>query len=262
MPIYLNGFLCALTLLTILPIPKKYHEDLWSSQNGSHVSVYFYSLIGLIIGAILSALQGAFHVFLSPDLPAIIEASCIVLVWVILTGALHLDGLADAFDAACASHKGRDRVLQILRDPCAGPIGVMALILCILFKVILVSVLLTMNLNDLILFVLVPAMARLSVAYYMMCTPYARDNGIVQVSSQKINGVVLSSISAVFFIAISVLSSVPFALLLVLILSIFLFVWRTYWLKLIGGYTGDGLGAFIEISEVLVLLMICLRFYS
>jgi len=88
--------------------------------------------VGLLIGALLNVGSAAFgYVF-----PAGMQAVLCLVLWVYITGALHLDGLADSFDAMAALHKPRVDVLKVLSDPALGVMGGVAMLLLSAVKVV------------------------------------------------------------------------------------------------------------------------------
>ena len=96
-------FLSLCSFLTIFPIQLK--EMPSKQQNGQ--SLLFYPLIGLMIGAILFAIAMLLHA-----LPVILLSSLILVVWIWLTGGLHLDGLADTADAWVGGFGNKERTLK------------------------------------------------------------------------------------------------------------------------------------------------------
>lgn len=115
----------AFGLMTTLPF--RLPED-WSAGDSGRASVW-YPFVGLIIGSITwLSWKGA--MFLFPPLVAGIAA---LVVWVTLTGGLHLDGLADCCDGLFASLP-RERRLEIMKDPQVGAFGVIGLILILFLK--------------------------------------------------------------------------------------------------------------------------------
>ena len=80
--------------------------------------------VGLIIGLVLLLLA-----LLLKSVGASVAAAILVVAWVIMTGALHLDDLADSADAWLGSHGDRGRALEIMKDPACGPAGVVAIFL-------------------------------------------------------------------------------------------------------------------------------------
>jgi adenosylcobinamide-GDP ribazoletransferase len=115
----------AFGLMTTLPI--KLPDD-WSAGDSGRASVW-YPLVGLVIGALTwLAWKGAMLVF-----PPLVTGVITLVVWVALTGGLHLDGLADCCDGLLAS-TSVERRLEIMKDPLVGAFGVIGLILVLLLK--------------------------------------------------------------------------------------------------------------------------------
>ena len=86
----MRAFWLALQFLTRLPAPRMTEHT--AEDRGR--SVLYYPVVGLLIGAVLTA-----FLFLLADVNPGLRAALLLLVWVLLTGALHLDGLADSADA-------------------------------------------------------------------------------------------------------------------------------------------------------------------
>lgn len=108
-------------------LPVKLPND-WSAGDSGRASVW-YSLVGLVIGVLTwLAWKGATFVF-----PPLVAGVTTLIVWVVLTGGLHLDGLADCCDGLLASVSA-ERRLEIMKDPQIGAFGVIGLILILLLK--------------------------------------------------------------------------------------------------------------------------------
>ncbi|MBP7974742.1 MAG: adenosylcobinamide-GDP ribazoletransferase, partial [Acinetobacter sp.] len=137
-------FLIALQFLTIVPVQLKQIPT--ARQNAQ--SLLFYPVIGLLIGLILFGLSVALI-----ELPAILLASIVLVIWIWLTGGLHLDGLADTADAWVGGFGDRERTLQIMKDPASGPIGVLSLIIVCLLKFTALYVLIEQHLNAFLILV-------------------------------------------------------------------------------------------------------------
>lgn len=124
---FLRGAPAAVTFLTIIPVPG------YRSRRGDwHWTPAWFPVIGAVIGCILASV---WH--LSDWLGRGVTASMVVLVSILLTGALHEDGLADSVDALGGSHN-RDRLFEILKDSRIGTYGALALIASVLLRVMLV----------------------------------------------------------------------------------------------------------------------------
>ena len=239
----LNALRIALSTLTLLPVsPKK-----WEPSEVK-LSVAFYPLVGALLGGLL-ALIG--HLHLAHDLKTIL----LLLVWVLMTGAFHLDGLSDCLDGFFGGKDPDDR-RRIMKEPSVGAYGVTGIVLALIFKAALLSHLLADGENWRTL-VLIPLAARWGVT--LACTIFQAPPGDKGLGSQ-----VLGLPSYCF--AISTLLSLTggWALLQAPSLEIFLaaglvacgvgFLSRAR----IQGLTGDGMGAIIELSEVILMFLIIL----
>lgn len=118
-------FRLALGFLTT--IPARVNDPFQPGDLGRAAA--FYPLIGLIIGLILCAVRAVAARLFSEPLGAIL----VVAAWVVLTGGLHLDGLADCCDGLLAALPPGRR-LEIMRDPRLGTFGGVGLILFLLLK--------------------------------------------------------------------------------------------------------------------------------
>ncbi|MEQ9508599.1 MAG: adenosylcobinamide-GDP ribazoletransferase, partial [Alloalcanivorax xenomutans] len=117
----------ALALMTRLPSGLKHPPN----DRDQGLAVACYPLVGLIVGLLLwlgAAAGGWLHWQNAP------LAILLVTAWVLITGALHLDGLADSADAWLGGYGDRERTLRIMKDPASGPAGVCAVVLVLLGK--------------------------------------------------------------------------------------------------------------------------------
>ncbi|MDO3678744.1 adenosylcobinamide-GDP ribazoletransferase [Paenibacillus ehimensis] len=163
----------AFQFLTRLPVPVKldYNDALFRR------SVVFYPLVGLVLGLITAAAGLLLANVLSP-LPA---AVLLLGIWVMLTGALHLDGLMDTADGIL-SYRSRERMLEIMKDSRVGAMGVIAAVLVLLLKWSLLTELLPAAAagsqgNLWLLLALVPLWSRWYMVVAIACWPYARQAG-------------------------------------------------------------------------------------
>ncbi|MFB6363069.1 adenosylcobinamide-GDP ribazoletransferase [Paenibacillus elgii] len=163
----------AFQFLSRLPVPVKldYNDALFRR------SVVFYPLVGLVLGLITAA-AGLLLTSVLPPLPA---AALLLGLWVLLTGALHLDGLMDTADGIL-SHRSRERMLEIMKDSRVGAMGVIAAVLVLLLKWSLLTELLPAAVagsqgNQWLLLVLVPLWSRWYMVVAIAHWPYARQAG-------------------------------------------------------------------------------------
>ena len=231
----LGGFFSALAFLTVIPVP----DFLKSRREYGMFSGY--PAAGLAIGVLLAAAAAA-AVWL---FPLSVAAVLLVGVSVLLTGAIHLDGLADCADAFYG-RRDREAVLSILKDPRIGTMGGAAIGLSLLAR--------AASFYSLPAAILIPALpvlsmfSRSTVLAAMRVLPYVRaESGII--SAGAASRPALAVLAAAVVIISAALLPLPVGTSLI---ACVLF-WRLSWKK-IGGCTGDVLGATIEISEIVFLL--------
>lgn len=240
----LRSFFIALNFLTRIPSPVK--GDV--SQQDIGQSIVYYPVVGLLLGLLLFVLVQS-SLFLITDFPSELLAAIILTVWVLITGALHLDGLADSADAWIGGMNNRDRTLEIMKDPNCGPSAVVAIVLTLLLKWTALTYLLKTG-NSAFLIV-VPMLSRSVIISLFMTTLYVRDSGLGSAflefmpEEARLWGVLLVS-AIVYWLLASLVS-----LILVIIVVMAL---RSLMLRRIGGMTGDTVGATVEITEAVALV--------
>lgn len=163
----MNAFFLAWEFLTILPL-KKAGAGLDSRLFSR--SMAYYPAVGFLLGAIL---WGAGWIF-NGILPRPVADGLIIVLLVILTGAFHLDGLADTLDAM-AFGKSREKRLQIMKEHHAGTFGVVGLILALGFKYAAFHSLPAEWAPKAILVALI--LGRSSMVQVLYLSPYARAEG-------------------------------------------------------------------------------------
>lgn len=234
----LRSFMYALKFLTRLPVPRV--EGL--SADDLPRSAPWFPLVGGIVGAAVgAALWAGAHA--SPSIGAL----CALLVWVVITGGLHLDGLGDVADALAASHRSPERFLAVLRDPHIGAFGVMAIALQLIAKLVLLADLPVME--ALPALVLVPAWARWGPLVWVLVLPPLAGGSGERFASQ-----IDLRIVAAEGIALALLSAWLAPVLLAALLVVAAVA--AYWKLRLGGMTGDCLGAGIEVTETALLFIL------
>lgn len=247
-----EAFFYALMFLTRLPVGRFVRS---SDTEVAARAVYFYPLVGALMGSLL--LLSA--IILAP-LGTWLAAALMVTLWVLLTGALHLDGLADCMDGYCAGHKmadksaRRERILQVMHDPACGAVALVALLLVLLLKVVAVASLWEQGVS-LLAVLLAPLLARTVVLPFMALADYARSEG-VGAPAQTAGVQTLWLVALVTCALVSLLLGPLVAGVLFSALALLVLYWWRFWHEQIGGYTGDCLGALVELSELLVLILL------
>jgi len=116
-------FLIAISFLTRMPV--KLNQEIKPGDVGQ--SLLYYPLVGLLIGLILY-LTLILIQFISASMSVDVIAAVVLIVWVLITGGLHLDGLADSADAWAGGLGSQQKTLDIMKDPYCGPIGVTVIV--------------------------------------------------------------------------------------------------------------------------------------
>lgn len=241
----MRAFWLAWQLLTRLPAPRGPAPDAETSGR----SVLFYPLVGLIIGLLLAALCLA----LRTSAP-MLQAALMLLAWVLLTGGLHLDGLADSADAWAGSHGDRAEALRIMKDAASGPAGVTAVVLILLIKFAALSVILEKSFWPALL--IAPVLGRAGIVWLFLTLPYVRPGGLGAAHATYLPR------RAAIAVLIVTAGALPLAgrtaLWAMLAAALVMLTLRAMMQRRLGGATGDTLGAGCEVAEVAALVAMAL----
>lgn len=235
----------ALSFLTTIPMP---HVGMASDEE-MNATLGSFPLVGLLVGLVNA---GIFLVGLklwSPQIAAWLWLISNALV----TGALHLDGWMDTFDAL-GSRKSRSEMLAIMRDSRIGAIGATAALLLVGLKWSLLSV----SGSTIAVLVVAPAIGRLGVVLATQTFPYGQEKGLGQALTTPIRasgwffafGVAL--VATIVFLRLSGLIALAVSLMVGL-------AWARALSRRFGGLTGDSYGAVNELVELVFLLVLLAR---
>ncbi len=237
----LRLFLAAVAFLTRLPIPDWAHPD----GRTLAAAMVFFPLVGALLGIGQAALILVLHPVLSPDALALL----LIATTVLITGALHYDGLADTVDALGGGWSPEQR-LAIMKDPHIGTFGVLALVVAVLAQ--FVALRSFQHVESLCRAVIVaPCLARMTIVWLAWQEPYARAEGgkgrfIEALRGRHVLGALLTGGAIVLGVG-GWLGSLLLALAAVLVMMA-AFRFRRW----LGGITGDALGAVSQTCEILV----------
>lgn len=237
----IKGLILQIKFLTRLPLPfgVEFDKDLFAR------SIFLSPLVGLIIGS-------ASALILLPFVKSDLFHGGIILALtaeIILTGGLHLDGLADTFDGIFSNRSGKE-ILEIMKDPRVGTNGALGLIILILLKV---AFMISLDREHLVSCILImPAVSRMNILWSAGTSTYAGKNGM---GKSIIESAGYREIAAATFLTL-----VPGSLLLglsivpaIIFPALFAVLFTRYVSGKIGGITGDILGAVVELSELIFL---------
>ncbi len=241
----MKDFLQALSFLTILPFGKiSPSEDKELAR-----SMAFFPLAGVVIGLLLAIGYYLFSSILPKSLALWLTLGLLAL----LTRGLHLDGFADTMDGlACGGT--REKMLEVMRDSRIGAFGVISLIFLIGAKYLTLDQIP----NSLIPYSLISmaVMGRSSMVWVCYRSPYARSGeGLGKPFTENLGSreIVVASASA-FGIALLLMGVKGISVFLGM--GIFSLGYRAFFIKKLGGVTGDILGAAGELAELLCLLLL------
>jgi len=251
----MTTLLAAIGLLTRLPVRRAF-----TPAEVARATAY-YPIVGAAIGGAQAGALWIAAVWLpahpaldegTSRLPSAVLAVCLVALAVWITGALHLDGLADTADGF-GGGRSREEVLTIMRDPRVGAYGAIALVLVLLVKVACLDALIAQNAATIPL-IAAPIAARWSMAAIGAWLPYARTGGgLGAVAGGPAGGwrlAVATASSTMLLVALEGTRAVMVGVVAVGLTVVAGLASR----RRIGGFTGDTLGATGELTEVAVLL--------
>lgn len=238
----MRAFWLAWQFLTRFPVPAVEFDGPAAGR-----SLLYYPLVGLLLGGLLSGLATALA-----GAPAYLLAGILLTAWVLATGALHLDGLADCADAWVGGHGERERSLRIMKDPAAGPVAVSLLVLILLLKWAALTALLEQQ-EPTPLWT-APLLGRTAILLLMLTADYVSPAGLA--ASWLANAdfrAMRWSIGAALLLALGLAGWPP------LLAACGVLWWlRRAALARLGGVTGDVYGAAVELVETAVLLAVAL----
>ncbi len=245
----MSSFFLAARFLTILPWPRASEEP---DAFDFAAAVSRFPFVGLSLGVLLVFID----FFVGWLAPISVRDGLLVIALVVLTGGLHLDGLADLADAMCGGVDAESR-LRIMKDSVTGSMGAMAICGILLLKFAALQSLPSEGRWAALL--LAPTFSRAAMAYLMVSLPYARSEGgtgsVFAEAADPGHGY-----TAVGWALVASLVFDFFGGILVGVVAgaVTLFAKRVLGRKL-GGGTGDGYGAAGEVVETISLLAFAIK---
>lgn len=241
----MKDLLQAFSFLTILPFGR----GLPSGERELARSMAFFPVVGLAIGLLLAVGYDLF----SYVLPRPLALWLMIGLLVFLTRGLHLDGLADTMDGL-GSGGSRERVLDVMRDSRIGAFGVISLILLIGGRYFALHHLSSHSITYPL--ILMTVTGRNSMVLVCYRSPYARsENGLAKPFAENLHG---REVFVSFILALGIsLWAMGFKGILVFLgIVLFSLGYRSFFVKKLGGVTGDILGGANELSECLSLVLL------
>ena len=235
----MNALRASFGFLTVLPVAPRSGAGLGSARA-------FFPLVGLALGGLLAGFDWLANDTLGVEL----TAALIVVGLLAATRMLHIDGLMDSCDALLGGHT-RERRLEILKDPRVGAFGAIGGVSVLFLKwAALITLAGPIRLPMIVLF---PLLGRWSAVAVMRIFPYGRKTGAGS-SLLENSGFWQPLIAAATALAVSVAIAGLMGALLLGIVTAVAWLLGAWMARLLGGLTGDGYGAVIEVTEVTALI--------
>ncbi len=242
----LESIVVAFQFLTRLYLPINVE---WNTANLRR-SLTWFGLVGAFIGAILAGAMTLFNRFnVIPAVAAII----ILLIWIFITGGMHIDGISDMADGFF-SMRDKEKTLEIMKDSHVGAFGVITIVFLLLIKFEMLKEFIIIEKNVWLL-ILPPTIARIAAGLVLSFYETTKKSGLGYTFHSSdprifwaigfVVTLIISSIlniKSLIFIGIAILASNLMAL------------WAK---KKIGGLNGDIYGAIVETVEVIGMVFIC-----
>lgn len=239
----------AVRFMTVLPVP-----DAWCGDERTMARLTWYTPV---VGALVGGCAVAVTLALRPLVPPLVLAVLVAAAYALLSGGLHLDGLADTADGFL-SWRPRERVLEIMHDSHIGTMGVLALIFVVGLRVALLTALFeslpqTGPRLPATVF-LAPMTGRCLVPLTIALVPYARPQGLGALVWQR--SVVRAGAGLVVLGVLGWLTWCGTGLVAAGLAALAVGGFAGWCRRRIGGGTGDTLGAAIELGDLLPLVVI------
>jgi len=237
-----KGLLTACRYLTAVPLPRA------AAPGDLGPAAGWFPVVGFVLGGILALAGVGADIVTPPSVAAVL----LVILWALLTGGLHLDGLGDALDGLGGGF-GREEALRLMRVGGIGAYGATGIVLVLALKIAVLGSLP----QDLVWrgLVLAPGLGRAAPLLLARLCPPARPDGAGQAFSLGVRAPALAVAAlASAAAAIGLLGAWGLVPLVVTATGAVAFGGYLRWR--LGGLTGDCLGAFVEATEALVLVVL------
>jgi len=229
---YFKAFALSVNMLTIIPFFKVH--DFYKGING--LSAFFYPLVGFLLGSLLWVT----HALLQDIFPPIHLGVIIFSLWVLLTGAIHIDGVSDTVDGLFVPAK---RSLEVMKDAHVGGMGMTFTLVFLLLK--LSSLLALDN------YYLLPVILMFSRLNALLAIYFFRyvSSGVGALLKEELSLKMLM-VSVVFSLGLAFVFSFSFAFIISLLT---LYLVGKFFTVRVGGLSGDIYGFLIEFTELILL---------
>jgi adenosylcobinamide-GDP ribazoletransferase len=241
----MTEFLLALQFLSIMPVRAKYTAEKFAG------AMLFFPVVGLLLGLVCA---GVNMLMTRLGFDALLTSAITIIMLIVLTGGLHLDGVADTFDGLYGG-KNKEEKLRIMRDPNTGAMGVIAIVCVVVLQIAVLNA--VMPAVRPLAIVLMCMTGRWAMVFVMTLFPYARKEGKAKSFMESSNPAVFVC-AMVIVLAAAVLILRVKGLIAVCVSTLVSYIFCFFVGKKIDGITGDTIGTVNEFAEVTFLLVMVL----
>ncbi|MBI4396660.1 MAG: adenosylcobinamide-GDP ribazoletransferase [Elusimicrobia bacterium] len=243
----MTSLFAALGFLTVFPVPRSSQEEPRALEG----AVWWFPVAGLLIGAVLCLLDGLWGFVFPPAVQAVLTVVSLAG----LSRGLHIDGLADTADGVF-SFRSREKMLDIMRDPRSGPMGVVAVVSILALKMAAICSLPSPWRWKALL--LAPVAGRCAMGLVMGLFSYARTEGGLATAFQSGRTKARAAWSGLSLLALAATVMGGPGVIFGGVCLASAWGFSAYVHGKIDGYTGDTLGATCEIIEAVWFLLFLL----
>jgi adenosylcobinamide-GDP ribazoletransferase len=230
----------AMAFLTVLPVAS------FEGSPGERLGRAYFPAIGAVVGLAAAGVFVLMDSLSTPLLAAVASTATLALV----TGALHLDGLADSADGLFGGGAVARR-LEVMRDPRLGSFGTVAVVLVLVGEV---SAIASMSAGRAVVALIIAgALSRLAMLSVITLVPYVRDSGLGVAAGSTSHRAFDLALGAAFA-AVACLLDWPRALLALCLVALTALMVATLASRRLGGATGDVYGATAELCMLAALV--------
>jgi Cobalamin-5-phosphate synthase len=246
---FIRSLIIAFSMYSKFPMPK----CKWEDKSMKYVFCFF-----PFIGAVLGGISVVIYTLLSKyDIGIGLIAAIMTALPIVITGGIHMDGFLDTVDAI-SSYKSREEKLEILKDPHAGAF---AILFGALYLVVTYGAWTEVKISNISIIAQGYILSRCFSAISVICFPSAKKAGTVADFKKKSSAKAVSILLIVMTLTVSILMAIIGGLLGVISVLSALLVFVYYYFmskKEFGGITGDLAGWFLQITELVILLVVAI----
>lgn len=240
---YFHSWILMLTFLTRIPFPIHFEFNTDDYARG----IFYFPLIGGIIGLLLWPI-----IFVQRFIPAGVFPFIIIILYLLIVGGIHVDGIGDLFDGIFSA-RDQKRMLEIMSDSHIGAFGVVGIILYFMGMYVGLYEVMHTELFPVIL-ISMPVIGRSVALIGAGLSRYAKPEGLGKAIVDRVGPLTSLMLSLVLVAAYFVFFPMIGLSIIVTLVVMLYILWRIH--RTLDGITGDVLGALVEISQIVFLIVV------